>query len=80
MTWNERHKHIGPPVGWHWYRETPTSEPRRVKVFDGCWIKYAWPLGDDPEHPLTIRVEHLKGEFLGSAEDPERLETMETPT
>lgn len=69
MTWNESQQQTGPAIGWHWYCDTTTSQLRPVKVFDVAGLKYAWPMGTDPEHPLTVRVEQCTGEFVGPLQE-----------
>ena len=77
MTWNEGESKDGPAVGWYWYREKRTSWPHLVKVFDVCHLKYVWPLGDDRAHPLTVRLDNAKGEFVGACMELEYIRLLE---
>lgn len=70
MTWNEHTNDQGQSVGWYWYRETPGSSPYPVRIFDVVHLKYVRPLGDDPNHPRTVRLEQCSGEFLGRLGPP----------
>ena len=57
--------------GWWWYRETSTSPPHPVRIFDtGGPQLYAWPVDDRAASFVTKDLRNCAGEWAGPLEPP----------